>query len=294
MIAKGSTAIARTIPTNPVAGVAQFIGELREGLPAVPGRRLIGTKRASSLGDEYLNGAFGILPFVNDLRKFGDAARTSSEAIEQLKRDSGRLIRRRYSFPVERTVSTSVVSTNWYGSPALRTGVASPYSTSPGKLTLTREETYEYWFSGCYTYHYQDGDRAVDKMRAAEQRLNRLFGIRLTPETLWELAPWSWAADWFGNAGDVFHNISALGRDSLVLRWGYVMCHYTCRDTYLAEGVSLKGNSSGPLSQTFITDVKKRVKATPYGFGLDPDTEFTPRQWAILGALGLSKGGRML
>jgi hypothetical protein len=81
--------------------------------------------------------------------------------------------------------------------------------------------------------------------------------------------------------------------DSLVMRWGYIMCHYTCRDTYLAEGVSLKGNASGPLTQTFITDVKKRVKATPYGFGLDTGS-FSERQWAILGALGISRGSRLL
>jgi hypothetical protein len=173
--------------------------------------------------------------------------------------------------------------------------VATPnaYSSGPGKLTKTREETYTYWFSGAYTYHYADGDRAVDKMRAAEQRLAKLFGVRVTPELLWELTPWSWAADWFVNTGDVIHNLSAFGNDSLVMRWGYIMCHYTCRDTYLAEGVSLKGNASGPLTQTFVTDVKKRVKATPYGFGLDPDA-FTPRQWAILGALGISRGSRLL
>jgi len=39
--------------------------------------------------------------------------------------------------------------------------------------------------------------------------------------------------------------------------------------------------------------VKKRVKATPYGFGLDTDA-FTPRQWAILGSLGISRGSRLL
>jgi len=295
MIQKGTTAIARTIPTNPVAGAAQFIGELREGLPSVPGKNLIGHKGPSSLGDEYLNGVFGIQPLINDLQKFGEAARQSDKIVAQLKRDSGRLIRRRYTFPVERYVTDPVVvQASSYGTPGLRLATPNAYATYPGKLTKTREETYEYWFSGAYTYLYQDGDRSVDKMSAAVQRLNRLYGIRPSVETLWELTPWSWAADWFGNAGDVAHNMAAFSNDSLVMRWGYVMCTYTIRDTYLLEGCRLKGGPPGPFTQTFVTKVKKRVKATPYGFGLDPDVSFTARQWAILSALGLSKGGKLL
>ena len=295
MITLGTTAIARTMPTNSVASAAQFLGELREGLPAVPGRHLVGNPgNLSSYSDEFLNYQFGVKPILSDLQKFAEAGRTANKVIAQLKRDSGRLVRRRYTFPVDRIVTAPVVqSTNWYGYPGLRVATPNAYSSGPGKLTKTREETYTYWFSGAYTYHYADGDRAVDKMRAAEQRLAKLFGVRVTPELLWELTPWSWAADWFANTGDVIHNLSAFGNDSLVMRWGYIMCHYTCRDTYLAEGVSLKGNASGPLTQTFVTDVKKRVKATPYGFGLDTGT-FSERQWAILGALGISRGSRLL
>jgi len=295
MIQKGTTAIARTIPTNPVANAAQFLGELREGLPSVPGVHGFKKRDFASVGGEYLNLEFGLKPLMSDLQKFAEAARTSDEVIRQLKRDSGRLIRRRYSFPVEKIVTgPTVESTQWYGAPGLRVATPNIYSQSPGKLTKTREETYEYWFSGAYTYLYTDGDRAVDKMGAAAQRFAKLWGLRISPELLWELTPWSWAADWVGNAGEVIHNLSAFSNDNLVMRWGYIMCTYTCRDTYLAEGVSLKGGPSGPLSQTFVTQVKKRLKATPYGFGLDPDISFTGRQWAILGALGLSRGTKLL
>jgi len=130
-------------------------------------------------------------------------------------------------------------------------------------------------------------------MGAAAQRFAKLWGLRISPELLWELTPWSWAADWVGNVGEVIHNLSAFSNDKLVLRWGYIMFKYTCRDTYLLEGVRLKGMPSGPVSQTFVTQVKKRNRATPYGFGLDP-AAFTTRQWAILGALGISRGTRML
>lgn len=291
MIVKGATAIARTIPTNPVASAAQFIGELREGLPSIPGSSVKGSG-TSSLGDEYLNAEFGIRPLISDFRKFGEAARTSNRRIEQLKRDSGRLIRRRYTFPVERTVETTIVQSQAGGVPALRQTAPNCYQ-SLGPMYRTREETYRFWFSGAYTYAYVDGHRAVDRMRAAEQRYNALWGTRVNPELFWELAPWSWAADWFSNTGDVIHNLSALSSDSLVLRWGYIMCHYTCRDTYSAPATTYIGGGRTPQPQTFVTDVKKRMRATPYGFGLDLGS-LTGRQWAILGALGMSRGSRML
>lgn len=294
MLLRGTTAIARTVPTNPVASAAQFLGELREGIPRLPGRALVRNPGPHSLAYEYLNYEFGLKPTLQDLRKFAEAHRKSVKIIDQLKRDSGRLIRRRYTFPIERTITAPVTqSTSAYGSPGFSLSGASPYVGGPGKLTKTREETYEFWFSGAYTYLYVDGDSAVNKMRAREQELSRLYGTRITPDLLWELTPWSWAADWVGNTGDVMKNLSAFSNDSLVLRWGYIMCKYTCRDTYLLEGVRLRGMPPGPVSQTFVTQVKKRNRATPYGFGLDP-AAFTTRQWAILGALGISRGTRML
>jgi hypothetical protein len=296
MIALGTTAIARTIPTSPHANASQFLGELRERLPAVPGRQLVRSGvTPGSISDEFLNIEFGIKPILSDLRKFGEAHRQSSRIIDQLLRDSGRNVRRRFAFPEERTVSEPVVigaAGSQVGYPALATGPFGLYS-STGTLTRTRTQVSRFWFSGAYTYHYQRGDRALERMEALEQRMNSLYGLRVSPSTLWELAPWSWLVDWKTNFGDVVSNISAFSRDGLVLRYGYVMADITIADEYLLTGVTHRGGSSGPLSQTFFTRVKKRVKATPYGFGLDPGA-FTQRQWAILTALGISKiSGRL-
>jgi hypothetical protein len=297
MLMKGSTAIARTIPTNPVAGAAQFLGELRERLPSLPGQAFIrGHGNPSRLADEYLNLEFGLKPLVNDLQKFGEAVRTSNKVLEQLRRDAGRVIRRRYEFP-EETSSKTTVTNNRVPFPPLRTGGTGGYGgdgTGSGQLTTTETETYRYWFSGAYTYAYQDSDRRViDKMMRMEQDANRLFGLRLTPELVWELTPWSWAVDWIGNIGDVIHNVSAFSRDGLVMVYGYIMCEYTHRVDHTLVGPVFKDGTTGPFKQSFETKVKKRLKATPYGFGLDIDG-FTPRQWAILGSLGITRGRGLL
>jgi len=296
MLQRGATAIARTIPTNPVAGAAQFLGELRERLPALPGRELIRSKGDSSrLADEYLNLEFGLKPLIGDLQKFGEAVRTSNKVLEQLRRDAGRLVRRRYEFPEETTSKTTVTAAVPY--PPLRTGSTGGYSGASdgvGQLTKTETETYRYWFSGAYTYQYKDSDhRIVEKLARMEQDANRLFGLRLTPELIWELTPWSWAVDWVSNIGDVVHNVSAFSRDGLVMVYGYMMCEYTHRIDYTLDGMQFYRSPTSPLKQSFETKVKKRLKATPYGFGLDIDG-FTTRQWAILGSLGISQGRGLL
>lgn len=287
--AAGATAIARVLPTNPAAGAATFLGELREGLPKIPGRSVFDKHRRSyrDIGGEYLNIEFGWKPMVSDVRKFAKAARDSKKITEQYMRDSGRHIRRRYDFP---TLTTTTVDDMGTASPwpALPFNM---YSSPYGRKLRTRVSTTKMWFSGCFSYYLHPGNSEWDKLVRHEQIANRLYGTRVNPETLWELQAWSWFADWFSNVGDVIHNFSAFSRDGLVMRWGYMMAHTIVTDTYTLEGVTFKGHDPGTFTQTFETEVKQRVKATPYGFGLNID-QLTGRQWAILVALGIAKGPR--
>jgi len=314
MLMKGSTAIARTIPTNPAAGAGQALGELRQ-VPAIPGKALI---RALSKGDpsgrstaykvgresanEYLNWEFGIKPVISDVRKIVKAQHDSDKIVKQLARDSGRLIRRRYSFPEERSIETTSLG-NGGLNPPIDVRLTDIDATGVPKYK-TREVLTRTWFSGAYTYHYDQGETTWQRMMAAEQRASRVYGLRLSPALLWELAPWSWLVDWKSNLGDVMTNVSAFSKDGLVLCWGYVMCEMTITDTYSFSGVGahiatgaspLYGRSSirNGVSVSFQTKVKKRLRATPYGFGLDPNwSDFTDRQLSILGALGITRAPR--
>jgi hypothetical protein len=54
--------------------------------------------------------------------------------------------------------------------------------------------------------------------------------------------------------------------------------------------VSFKTAPTGPVSWTFRTVYNRRVKAHPYGFGLT-DANLSPRQLAILAALGMTHSG---
>jgi hypothetical protein len=290
----GSKAIAKTLPTNPVADAGTFIGELRAGLPRMVGKELFKTKLKDyrKVGSEYLNVEFGWKPLVSDLQKFGKAAMESDKILKQLHRDSGKNIHRKYSFPSE-TISEVYRNVNAV-SDCVGLNVY-PYcfkSAGGDQLDITVEVTTDTWFSGCYTYHLNLGTTLSDKidMHAAEAR--KLVGLELTPETVWNLAPWSWAVDWQGNIGDVLHNVSRFSQDGLVMRYGYIMQKKTAKVTYsLRRNGRLLTSPNVDLHLTCTASSKVRRRATPFGFGFDM-TALTGRQSAILGALGISRGPR--
>jgi hypothetical protein len=118
----------------------------------------------------------------------------------------------------------------------------------------------------------------------------KLLGISLTPDVLWNLAPWSWATDWFGNTGDVISNWTAWAIDNQVLLYGYMMEHIVHTYTYTFVGkTGFYQSDARPVSVTLRSESKIRIQASPYGFGLSFD-DLSLRQKAIVAALGLTRG----
>lgn len=289
----GSSAIARCIPTNPASDAATFIGELKKGLPQAIGKELFKTKLKDyrKVGSEYLNVEFGWKPLVTDLMSFADAAQNSDRILKQLERDSGRLVRRRYSFPDEITNEflDEPAVTPWTPVNAGNTGGWQPAVLISGRRTRERMITTKTWFSGAFTYHLNMGTRLRDKMDRISAEARKLYGLQVTPELAWNLAPWSWLADWEGNIGDVLHNLSQFSQDGLVMPYGYIMQHKQVVDDWTLYGGVNTGSTEPPLRLQITYDSKIRRKATPFGFGFNMST-LTGRQSAILGALAISRG----
>jgi len=158
-----------------------------------------------------------------------------------------------------------------------------------GSVDLTVETVTKRWFSGAFTYHLPSGYDSRDGMARKALFAKQVLGVRLTPETLWNLAPWSWAVDWFTNAGDVLHNLSHWQSNGLVMRYGYIMETISVKHTYTYEPPAgyTGGKVVPPL--VLVTTVKTRRKANPFGFGLTWDG-LSPLQKAIAVAVGLSRG----
>ncbi len=311
---KGTYAISKTIPTLPVAGAAAFLGELHEGLPRLIGHSSLFRDRAHAfqgLGSEYLNVQFGWKPFVKDVKDFAKAFRNAGRILDQYRRDSGKTVHRHWKFrPIKETKVYPEYQFG-YGTNAPSFVIKLPSDNSVyGNFTSGEINSFmvygksasahassvleqKYYFSGAYSYLLAEDDSFFGRMERYVQLANRLIGVRLTPDVLWELTPWSWLLDWEVNIGVNITNMTALGQDNLALRWGYLMRtthfnHYTSTSIFPSYG-----GFDQSIHSTWRITKKERIRSSPFGFARKPE-DFTNSQWAILGALGMTKAPRSL
>jgi hypothetical protein len=291
LVALGTGFIADTIPTNPTIDGSVSLAELyREGIPHVLGSSLKETTSIfRTLGSEYLSFEFGWKPFVSDLKNAAKAIIESDDILQQLERDSGRNVRRHRSIP-RKTVVNNVSELR---NTVFMSGIESLAFSGPTTYRVSDLQTREQSFSGCYTFYYEPALKSQISNIATQARL--LYGLDLTPEVIWNLAPWSWLIDWVADVGPVMHNLSAFSSDGLVLRYGYVMEENFRRVTRVNQRADVPRGTDLPreVRETFSGLRKTRRKATPYGFGLD-FAGFSTRQWSILGALGITLAPRRL
>ena len=297
----GAIAIARCSPTNSVANASTFLAELhREKLPHLPGCRTLESRLRPLLNvaDEFLNVEFGWLPIISDVTDLANAVKKASTVLKQYKRDEGKLVRRMFRFPIERSESEESLGESY---PFLNGNLTGFNSLGPKGVNMRRRvSTRELWFSGAFTYHIPDQNDSWKGLMDAESTANKLLGTTLTPASLWELTPWSWAVDWFSNAQEVITNLQNIEIYGLVLQYGYMMEHrsnsdiYTMKDRtglwYDTKG-SLATSVEVPLSSCssviLSSESKTRVKANPFGFGLT-EADLSPTQIAIAAALGIT------
>lgn len=289
----GAVAVAQSSPTNSVADAATFLAELhREGLPSLPGIRTWKNRTRALLGvaEDFLNYEFALAPLQREILSFGEATRTARTVIDQYKRDEGKLVRRKFRFPMSQSVEEFIYKEG--SRPTLGNGsfgVSDFNSTPIGITRCHRVVTRKTWFSGAFTYHIPSDNDYFRGLMDNGSEADKLFGTTLTPETIWELTPWSWAIDWFSNAQEVITNFQNIEIYGLVLQYGYMMDETIKRDTYTMEGgTGYKGvdqSSVAPVTLTTVT--KHRVKANPFGFGIEW-ADLSPTQLAIAAALGIT------
>lgn len=275
----GTTAIARCAPNNPSVSLPTLMGEIgREGIPAIIGQNSLKerTRIAKSGGGEYLNIEFGWKPLVSDLRSLARTVNESARIWSDYRKGSGQKTRVGYHFPSENDQW-------WITDDHLPIPLQFPGGFLSG--TTTQQRKRETWFSGCFRYYIHDPVGFSDKMSYWHSQASKLYGLRLTPDIVWNLSPWTWATDWFANTGDLLTNVSNLGTDALALQYGYMMDSEEIRTYTVASwnGVA--------TSRTRLQKRAKRIPATPYGFNATLST-LTNRQLAIIAALGLTKGNR--
>jgi hypothetical protein len=295
MTTYGATAIARSSPVNPVSQLGVSLLEVtRDGLPSVHGVSTWKdrTLNAKNAGDEYLNHVFGWEPLVSEINDVGHAARRHRDIMLQYDAGAGRDTHRGYEFPLESS-SNSVER-----GPTFLNGCDPHFTKEPSQMrTVSLVKETKRWFEGCFTYAMPSSIDSWQKHIDAGKNADQLFGLRLTPSLLWEAAPWSWAVDWFSNAGDVIQNVTNMGAAGQVMRYGYIMEESIERVTVEASpqryysDVKTNGVNevmSDGCSCGFEIVTKRRSSANPFGFGLTWEG-LSPTQLAITAALGITK-----
>jgi hypothetical protein len=258
------------------------------------------------LGQQSLNVQFGWAPIIRDI---GDGLKVLLSVDRALfPSDSSRRRRDAMLYSVghqtRRTVewgTTPSLSGRYSGFPSKKTSLLFNSRSETGdvrRVPLTTDIaihgsadirlTAKFW-TGLSPTPITNGyvDRGLD-----------LLGLKLTPEVLWELTPWTWLIDWFSNIGTIVSNVSTLGADNARLNYAYSTLRYretVSFDSYrppLTTDDSSKPEGhmswSGDIKFVQTNDMKVRLAASPFGFSVStPDLQIG--QWGILASLGLAR-----
>jgi hypothetical protein len=270
----GATAISLVEPTNPSVDTASTIAELIAdrtlfGLPGMQG----------GLSGEWLNYNLAIAPLVSYAGDLKKTIQHADEILAQYERDAGRLVRRRFTPDpdIHNCVSTGSMWREHFSNFTAANVL--------GDWTVNHRRETRHWFSGSFTYALPP-----EGWRRKFSELDRLYGIRPGVDTAWEVVPLSFVADYFSNMGNVLHNLDAFTHDGLVMPYGYAMeeISHTWEVGGFRGHYPFQNNDLyfEPISYKLELTWKRRVPATPFGFGFDLGS-LTTRQLSILGALGI-------
>lgn len=293
----GATAISLINPINPNAQLGVAFGEvLKDGLPRIPGINTWKQRTALHLGvaSEFLNAAFGWLPLVGDIEDTAQSIRDGRTILDHYHSGRNSDTHREFAFPIEESEKVLGSFEEWASSiPTGGAGAGYPSAVrslfGPAKITLVEKTRTRRWFEGSFTYDVPSTSDGWQNALRIGSDADKLFGVTITPDLLWELTPWSWAIDWFSNAGDVISNVSAFELAGLVMRYGYVMEESTHAITaaFTPTASQQQWLKTVPPQTIYYTS-KVRNEANPFGFGVKFEGLST-LQTAIAAALGITR-----
>lgn len=241
------------------------------------------------LSDDFLNHQFGWTPFISDLLKFSAVANNYYPIMSKLIQQNDKWIRRRVTLGTETVVK---ILFDGEGNKCFPVALNANYM-SPGKLpnySLQQSKTTTTSAVAKFRYYRPEFDAGrADHMSGwnVMARKATIYGARLNPSNLYKAMPWSWAIDWFTNVGDHIDHLNSVWQDSVVTKYAFVMQGQTTQRTLLQNIPFAGGNLALPFVRKI--DSKQRITAaSPYGFNLSW-SQLTPRQLAILAALGIGR-----
>lgn len=253
------------------------------------------------LADQFLNEQFGWVPFLKDVNQLLANIVNYTDRIRRLAQENGQWIRRRATLVnnSSRTLISQGEGCNLYPSNVLG-GVnwamfydpSAPYI--PPTWEIIEEKTTYSTAVGSFRYYLPEfaggyGDDLMSRLNTARRTID-LFGLRVSPSNVYKAIPWTWLIDWVTGLGRSLQAVQDQTLDNMVAKYMSISHHVVSTRTFRQVMPFTKSNGGTKvLNFSQIIDVKQRQMATsPFGFYLDA-SEMSARQYAILGALGISR-----
>jgi len=282
----GERIMLSVVPTSTPFNAITALGEpiIDQRFFGLPGHALIN----GDPGGEYLNTVFGLLPTIQDIQHFNTVVNASGDILRQYFKDSDKLIRRRTK-PIEipeevtevKNVAFAPITASGPGLTAFLWG-----GTSPG-CTVTTRINREIWYAGAFMYHVPKDLSSWNKNIYEWQRL---YHVVPHLSDIWELLPFSWLVDYFSNSGNSLRHLFLQSSEGAAQVYGYIMCQSKVEKTYVWNGSLRENDTLVPYTITAVVTktIKQRIRCSPFGVKFT-GVDLTPRQLAILAALGISK-----
>ncbi len=281
----GAKQILYNLPLQPLVGISQTLAELkREGLPRVRSLASFRNYTPRKAGEDYLTWQFGFRPVIQDIYALADSLDSADKRWRNLVNGAGKLQRRRFDFPVETSSKTEAVVNGGTIYPLIQFPLASGESST---LYRDRKTVTKRTFTAAYVYHLPAGSTSTIAAVRKVQQLRTQYGLNVDPQLLWELTPWSWLIDWLVPIGDFIQSVSSLFLGNTALAWAYISEHTVITDVYSRPGAIL-ADGRGAGTAKVVTDYKRRIPASPFGFGLNW-LDLSPKQLSILAAIGITR-----
>jgi hypothetical protein len=248
------------------------------------------------VSDNFLEIQFGWVPFVSDIAGAYATATAYSAAVAKAKARNDKW-QKRIHHEDEILEETTIYTDNGLNVVSGLTGQGIVSGTA--RYTVTRRRVDRIWYEGVFKYYYKelDGTASItDPIHPAFKAVGeaaQLFGARVNPTTIYNVMPWTWAVDWFSNTGDALQRYEDLITNQVASKYMYLMRHIHYEYEFRQE-FTMKDGQALDLKWYISIDTKRRAPASSaFGFSLSEDA-WSPGQWAIAGALGLSRGNRYL
>ena len=311
---KAGALMRQSMPAKPDFNIARAIGESREAhLLFRAGNYL--PQRISELGGSYLNYVFGIQPTVSDLKKACETVINLAPIVEDYVSHNKRVLRRSGSETLSSTFvsgggayfkenSLPFTTTVADSQAVLKTGriMGTFHTSNRSRVTIRwdyhRTQTLHTFASFEYFVTQASGLRG--RLQRYQDIATRILGGGVDASTVYDLSRWTWLANFFVDMGGTLRYQQAVSDHSVIAS----RCGFTVNEELLVSATVSHWVDPAPyarFTETLVTDRpaiatvrefrSQRFRGSPYN--MSPDWDFSSSQWAILGALGLSRVPRI-